>query len=46
MSAAVIALAALFTIGMMGLGLTLFVKGAREEFDFPKPLSDWPRHPG
>ena len=30
MNGAAVALAALFALGMMGLGLTLFVRGSRE----------------
>ena len=45
MSVTAIALAALFTFGMMGLGLALFVKGAREN-DALSRLPNWRRHPG
>jgi hypothetical protein len=46
MSATTLALAALFALGMMGLGLTLLVKGAREQVDSPQPLVDGRRRPG
>ena len=33
MSEIVVAIAALFAIGMMGLGLAVFVKGAKEDIE-------------
>lgn len=39
MSGTAVALAALFVSGMMGLGLALFVKGAREK---PDSTPHWP----
>ena len=45
MSEAAIALAALFALGMMGLGLALFVKGAREN-DASSRMPDRPRSLG
>ncbi len=43
MSEAAVALAALFALGMMGLSLTLFVKGARDRSENQNPLPDWAR---
>jgi hypothetical protein len=42
MSEAAIVLAALFALGMMGVGLAVVVKGARERSDSPNP---WPNRP-
>ena len=46
MSETVVAFAALFAIGMMGLGLAVLVKGAREEPEVRDPSPDWTRPPG
>lgn len=46
MSAAAIAIAALFALGMMGLSLALFVKGARERTEGRNPLPNWARPRG
>lgn len=43
MTAAAIALAALFALGMVGLSLALFVKGARERTEVRNPLPNWAR---
>ena len=43
MSGAAVALAALFALGMMGLSLALFVKGARERTEAEDPLPNWAR---
>jgi hypothetical protein len=42
MSEAAIVLAALFALGMMGLGLAVLVKGAREASDTPAAWPNWP----
>lgn len=46
MSGAAVALAALFTLGMLGLGLALFMKGAREQAKTENPLPRWARPRG
>ena len=46
MSETVIAFAALFAIGMMGLGLAVLVKGAREKTKDHNPLPGWARPRG
>lgn len=43
MSEVSVALAALFALGMMGLSLALFVKGARERTEAENPLPTWAR---
>lgn len=43
MSEAAIALAALFALSMIGLGLALFVKGAREHAENRRGLPNWAR---
>ncbi|MGZ3274461.1 MAG: hypothetical protein ACXU82_10410 [Caulobacteraceae bacterium] len=42
MSEAAVALAALFAIGMMGIGLALFVRAAREEANTRNSWPHWP----
>jgi hypothetical protein len=43
MSDAAIVTAALFALGMLGLSLALFVKGARERTETENPLPKWAR---
>ncbi|HEY4029282.1 MAG TPA: hypothetical protein VGM25_02980 [Caulobacteraceae bacterium] len=42
MSEVVALLATLFALGMMGLGLAVFVKGAREASHVPASWPNWP----
>jgi hypothetical protein len=46
MSAASLALAALFALGMIGLSLALFMKGARERTKIQNPPPTWARPRG
>jgi hypothetical protein len=46
MSQAAVVLAALFALGMMGLSLTLFLKGLRERTQAQNPLPNWARPRG
>jgi hypothetical protein len=46
MSAAALALAVLFALGMMGLSFALFVKGARDRTEIQNPLPTWARPRG
>jgi hypothetical protein len=46
MSEAAIAIAALFVLGMVGLSVALFVKGARERTEPENPLPKWARPRG
>jgi hypothetical protein len=46
MSDAGITLAALFVLGMIGTGLALFVKSARERTEVRNPLPNWARPRG
>jgi hypothetical protein len=43
MSEVAAVLAALFALGMMGLGLAILIKGARDASDAPTSWSDRPR---
>jgi len=42
MSGAAIVLGALFALGMIGVGVALFVKSARERSDAPDSWPHWP----
>ncbi len=46
MSEAAVALAALFALGMIGLSLALFTRGARERTEAENPLPNWARPRG
>ena len=43
MSTVSIILAALFVLGMVGLGLALFLRGTRERAEVSNPLPNWAR---
>ena len=46
MSETVDAFGALFAIGMLALGLALFVKGTKEKAEIENPLPGWARPRG